>query len=504
MYQAGAGSIIGATSIILTDLTDIYGNALSMTDFGDKGYGTLEADSTNEEGFTFTGVVANANGTYTLTGVSTILAVSPYTEASGLVRSHAGGTKVVITDNVAFWNTFPNRKNDETIEGQWTFNIFPITPATPDASTTVKGMSKTSVAPASPTDPIVVGDNDPRVPTQSENDALVGTGTPSSSNKYVTADTLAAVSSKLKFGGTGADGALTISSGTTTIDCANAAYVIKNYSSVSITGSGKLAFSNPNSAGTKVIILVSGNCTLTSSTIPYLDLSGLGADGGSTPTGNGTNSAIDVFDTANHFGAGATHGAVYTAPNLQTRSSNDLYRRYINLSPGSGGGGGAAGTGTGGQASTGTGGRGGGALYMEVAGTLNLTGTGGVSVAGNAGASGGGIKAGGGGGGAGGMGLILYGTAGTITGNINDAGGNGGSGGGSNGNGGSGTGGGGGGHAGGIGGAGATELNNLSGGGGGGGANMSSAGTSNASTQSSSGQAGATSTGGLILQNLWF
>jgi len=58
-----------------------------------------------------------------------------------------------------------------------------------DASTTVKGISKLSTAPASASDPIAVGDNDTRVPTQWENDALVGTaGTPSSSNKYVTND----------------------------------------------------------------------------------------------------------------------------------------------------------------------------------------------------------------------------------------------------------------------------------------------------------------------------
>ena len=44
-----------------------------------------------------------------------------------------------------------------------------------------------SVAPIS--SPILVGDNDPRIPTQDENDAMVGTsGTPSSSNKFVTAD----------------------------------------------------------------------------------------------------------------------------------------------------------------------------------------------------------------------------------------------------------------------------------------------------------------------------
>ena len=54
-----------------------------------------------------------------------------------------------------------------------------------DATTSIKGITKLSVAPAS--DPIAVGDNDPRVPTQGENDALAGTvGTPGASNKFVT------------------------------------------------------------------------------------------------------------------------------------------------------------------------------------------------------------------------------------------------------------------------------------------------------------------------------
>lgn len=61
-----------------------------------------------------------------------------------------------------------------------------------DASTTVKGITKLSTAPASASNPIAVGDNDGRVPTQDENDALAGTsGTPSSTNKYVTADDVA-------------------------------------------------------------------------------------------------------------------------------------------------------------------------------------------------------------------------------------------------------------------------------------------------------------------------
>lgn len=173
LYMAGGGSTVGATSIVLTSLTDIYGNILTMTDFGAKGYGTCEPDTSNEEAFTFTGVTANANGTYTLTGVKTVLAKSPYTETSQLIRQHAGGTKVIITDNVAFWNTFGNINNDTTVDGQWTFTNTPIVPGTvSDASTTVKGVAQISVAPVSAGTPISVGTNDPRVPVAYAVDAV--------------------------------------------------------------------------------------------------------------------------------------------------------------------------------------------------------------------------------------------------------------------------------------------------------------------------------------------
>jgi len=56
-----------------------------------------------------------------------------------------------------------------------------------DASSTVKGITKLSVDPVSPTEPIAAGTNDNRIPTQAENDALAGTsGSPSSTNKYMT------------------------------------------------------------------------------------------------------------------------------------------------------------------------------------------------------------------------------------------------------------------------------------------------------------------------------
>lgn len=63
----------------------------------------------------------------------------------------------------------------------------PTTTSAPDASTTVKGVVKLDTAPASASNPIAVGDNSTRLPTQNENDALVGTsGTAvSSSNKLL-------------------------------------------------------------------------------------------------------------------------------------------------------------------------------------------------------------------------------------------------------------------------------------------------------------------------------
>lgn len=172
-YLAGSGVIQRAVTAPLTNFSDIYGNILTMASFGVKGYGTAEPDTSNEEGFTFTSVTANANGTYTLGGISSILAQSPYTESSGFVRNHAGGSEIVISDNVAFWNTFANKANDETVSGQWTFTNTPIVPGVvSDASTTVKGVSKLSVAALLSTNPIVAGTNDPRIPVGFAVDAV--------------------------------------------------------------------------------------------------------------------------------------------------------------------------------------------------------------------------------------------------------------------------------------------------------------------------------------------
>lgn len=259
-----------------------------------------------------------------------------------------------------------------------------------------------------------------------------------------------------KFGGTGADGALTISSGTTTINLGGAAKLIKNYSSISITGTGVLNFSNPNANGTIVILKSAGNVTLTSSSAPMLDCSGLGASGGSGGAagashpgivGNSGICALGVAPSGGSAPSGTTGGVAGTAIAL-VPNQTVLYRTFqwfvgAGASGGSSGQGASAGAG-------GNGGAGGGFLMIECGGAWNFTTANGISVAGIAGSNGSqgsstsGQGAGGGGGGAG-MCMVLYTSLTANSGTINVSGGGAGTGASAGGSGGANGGGGGGG-----------------------------------------------------------
>lgn len=221
------------------------------------------------------------------------------------------------------------------------------------------------------------------------------------------------------FGGDGSDGALSISSGTTTIDLGGAAIVVKNYTTFSITGTGKLAFTNPHANGTIFIpkIKFGYNATITSSTVPCIELSGLGGAGGAgavagTSPGTAGNSGL-----GNIFSAGGGGGGVQSPTNTGGTGGSSItsystrFFKAVNLMVGGGGGGGATGAGT-----AGNGGNGGGCMYMEVGGALNFTGT--INANGNNGGNGTGGAAGGGGGGAGSV-IILYNTLTANTGTIN-------------------------------------------------------------------------------------
>lgn len=257
------------------------------------------------------------------------------------------------------------------------------------------------------------------------------------------------------FGGTGVDGALTVASGTTTIDLGGAAIFIKNYTSISITGTGAVNFINPHANGTYIFFRSQGNVTLTSSATPMLDFSGLGAAGGTSDTGAGAgggSTANFILDTSGHGGgagagnssdlstpgnnAGGGAGSALTATDLNNfyalTQSTVLMARSMRLAPGSGGGGGGKGSSTG---NGGAGGNGGGAAVIECGGAWNFTTTNGISISGKNGTNGSPSpnsfdgSGGGGGGGSCGMFLGLYNTLTANTGTIVASGGNGGGGG---------------------------------------------------------------------------
>jgi hypothetical protein len=246
-----------------------------------------------------------------------------------------------------------------------------------------------------------------------------------------------------KFGGTGADGALTASSGTTTINLANAAVVVKNYTSISLTGTANVAFTNPNANGTLVIIKSQGGVTLTSSATPIIDCSGLGGAGGaavstnsgSTLSGNvGSNGYGTLFLTnagaPGTSGGGGNPGVAISA--VQPNVLSQFLQRYAQAFVGAGGGSGdAVSVSSGGSpVVSGAGGNGGGCLIFECAGAWNFTTANGISVAGKNGGngSGGNISRGpgGGGGGGGGFCLVLYGSLTANSGTITVSGGTGG------------------------------------------------------------------------------
>lgn len=299
------------------------------------------------------------------------------------------------------------------------------------------------------------------------------------------------------FGGDGSDGDLSISSGTTNVDCNGDNIVVLNYESISITGTGKLTFSNPASDGTIVIMKCQRDAVITSSTTPCIDLTGIGAAGGAINGGDGTN-AFAILDENDHFGEGgimngdSVGGTQVDDQRFYTIDENYLLRG-INITPGSGGGGGARDTsstggqnpsggagagslysagadgnegnngsapagnsagGSGGADETGSGsgsmtagvgGNGGGALLMQVQGALNFTGEiWAKGQDGEDGAASGTATASGGGGGSAGMVVILYNFLTSAAGTIDTSGGAGGD------SSAGGTGGAGGGNAGGI------------------------------------------------------
>lgn len=323
----------------------------------------------------------------------------------------------LITDSRAVINTNFSNLNSDKIESSYL-----------DTDTTLAANSDTKIATQKAVKAYVdTGGNVNASETtkgivEEATDAEVTAGTATGATGAKLFITPAKIGNVLKFGGTGADGALSITSGATSIDLGNAAVVTKNYTSISITGTGSLTFTNPNTNGTVIILKSQGNVTLTSSAAPMIDCRLMGS-------AQGQNGKASYFVTG-YGGTGVEISGTTVGGSAMTATYSQISSTYFPYfkSPICVGGGSGNGEATGGGVA-GTGVRGSGSLIIECGGAWNFTTTAGISVAGSNGgdASGSGIgTAGGGGGGGAGCCLVFYKTLTANSGTIISSGGTGG------------------------------------------------------------------------------
>lgn len=100
------------------------GVTLTMANFGTKGYGTLDPNSSlNSETIDFTGVTNNLDGTVTLTGVDRgISNTYPYAASSANAKSHAASSIFIVSNTAQFYSNFVAMQNDVTITGLYNFS----------------------------------------------------------------------------------------------------------------------------------------------------------------------------------------------------------------------------------------------------------------------------------------------------------------------------------------------------------------------------------------------
>jgi hypothetical protein len=185
---------IGATSVSLQSATDDDGNALPAGRY----FFAIDGDNSQKEHIscTLSGTSLTAINSLSRQGV----------ETSGVIRAHRVGATVTLTDwaHLKFINDLVDGTTtldasaplgydgtaSITTSNQLATKAYVDAVAIAggaNASSTVKGISKLTLDPVSGTNPLAVGDNDPRVPTTNQIAAMAGTSgtTPSSSNKFV-------------------------------------------------------------------------------------------------------------------------------------------------------------------------------------------------------------------------------------------------------------------------------------------------------------------------------
>lgn len=219
--------------------------------------------------------------------------------------------------------------------------------------------------------------------------------------------------------GDNSDGALNVTTGTTTLDCANNNFAVFQYESFNVSSGATLTFNNTANDGTIVVFRVSGDCTIAGTvdgdglgtlggtgltsvtmngtdsgntgTAPFNAISSL-AGGVSTPVLSGTQvAAAGSGSPANYFNSGSSANDVVITPGTSTGGGGGSFSDHDSLhklnpfgfvaTPGMGGSSGSAVAGRCNINSAGStivgadGGRGGLTIIFIVGGNLTFTGT---------------------------------------------------------------------------------------------------------------------------------
>ena len=189
---------VGGTSFTLQTALDKDGITISSGRY----FFALDGSNSNKEHISCTIIVTS--GVANATAIKSISRQG--VETVGVVRSHRIGTTVSLTDfaHIKVINDLINGTTQLDATTPLSYDgAASITGANqlatkvyvdgvalsgaPDASTTVKGVVKMSTAPVSAVSPIAVGDNDTRLPTQVQKDAMATIVTaPSTTNKFLT------------------------------------------------------------------------------------------------------------------------------------------------------------------------------------------------------------------------------------------------------------------------------------------------------------------------------
>lgn len=196
-------------------------------------------------------------------------------------------------------------------------------------------------------------------------------GTQNYSNAFITG--------LIPFGGTGASGTLSLSgTSTLTLNAAGASVAEWDFTSISLTQSSTLNFSNPSFHGTVIILASQGACTITGASTT-INLVAMGASSSQYGVGlvagpaSGVQIALGITNGANPFVGNELGGA---GVHMATSSVLTPLNAFAGAGGAEGGGGGR-----------GLGGIGGGGLFLKCGGALTLTSST-INTSGSAGAAG--------------------------------------------------------------------------------------------------------------------